>query len=203
MFSGWTRFFSVGSGEMASPAFYFSSLPSLETARLLLRPLRTQDAADIFSWASDPEVAKYVLWDPHRSVSETKSYLRSVQSFRRRGLPSSWAVVCRETGKVIGTIGFMWYSEANLSAEVGYSFARSCWNKGYATEALRSVLASAFSSLPVNRIEAQHDTRNPASGRVMVKCGMKKEGLLRQRIRNKGEFVDIVLYAVLRSDLEK
>ncbi|MER2055635.1 MAG: GNAT family protein, partial [Clostridia bacterium] len=55
---------------------------------------------------------------------------------------------------------------------------------------------------PVNRLEAQHDLRNPASGRVMEKSGMKKEGILRQRIRNKGEYVDVALFAILRSDLE-
>ena len=114
MFSlGWTRFFSAGRGEKLSPAVYFSSLPVLQTERLILRPLRRKDAADIFSYASDPEVTRYVLWDPHRSVSETRSYIRYILALYRRGLPSSWGVVHRETGRVIGTIGFMWYSEAN------------------------------------------------------------------------------------------
>ena len=69
-------------------------------------------------------------------------------------------------------------------------------------EALRAVIRSVFAELPVNRLEAQHDLRNPASGRVMEKSGMKKEGILRQRIRNKGEYVDVALFAILRSDLE-
>ena len=120
----------------------------------------------------------------------------------RRGLPASWGVVHRETGRVIGTIGFMWYSDVNCSAEVGYSFSRAFWNAGYATEALRAVISSVFSSLPLNRLEAQHDVRNPASGRVMEKCGMRNEGILRQRVRNKDEFIDTVLWSLLRSDLE-
>jgi len=198
----WTRFLaSDGDGRM-SPAAYFSSLPVLETDRLVLRPLRRQDAKDIFSYASDPEVARYVLWDPHQSVSETRSYIRYMRSLSRRGLPSSWAVTLRDSGKVIGTIGFMWYSEANSAAELGYSLSKSFWNLGYATEALRAVIRSVFAVLPVNRLEAQHDLRNPASGRVMEKSGMKKEGILRQRIRNKGEYVDVALFAILRSDLE-
>ena len=184
------------------PAFYFSSLPILETSRLVLRPLSVRDARDIYSWASDPKVARYVLWDAHRSLSETRDYLRTVRRMYRRGLPSSWAVVLTESSRVIGTIGFMWYSDLNCTAEIGYSFSRSCWNHGYATEALRAVLSSAFASLPLNRIEAQHDVRNPASGRVMEKCGMRQEGILRQRICNKGENVDVALYAILRSDLE-
>jgi ribosomal-protein-alanine N-acetyltransferase len=125
-----------------------------------------------------------------------------MRSLSRRGLPSSWAVTLRDSGKVIGTIGFMWYSEANSAAELGYSLSKSFWNLGYATEALRAVIRSVFAVLPVNRLEAQHDLRNPASGRVMEKSGMKKEGILRQRIRNKGEYVDVALFAILRSDLE-
>ena len=204
MFSfGWTRFLAGGSKDVQSPADFFCSLPVLETGRLLLRPVLRKDAADIFSYASDPEVARYVLWEPHRSLSETRAYIRCVRSLYHRGLPSSWAVVRRDSGRVIGTIGFMWYSESNSAAEVGYSLSRAEWNQGFATEALSAVIRSAFSSLSLNRLEAQHDIRNPASGRVMEKCGMVREGILRQRIRNKGEWIDVVLYAILRSDLEK
>ena len=201
-FSGLARFLSRDGDEKMPPAVYFSSLPVLETARLLLRPLRRQDATDIFSYASDPEVARYVLWEPHRSVADTRAYIRYIRGLYRRGLPASWAVTLRESGRVIGTIGFMWYSDQNASAEVGYSFARDCWNLGYATEALQAVIRSVFASLSVNRLEAQHDLRNPASGRVMEKCGMQREGILRRRILNKGEFIDTVLFAILRSDLE-
>ena len=199
----WTRFLAGGSKDVLSPAAYFFSLPVLETERLLLRPVRRKDAEDIYSYASDPEVARYVLWEPHRSLSETRAYIRCIRSLYHRGLPSSRAVVRRDSGHVIGTIGFMWYSDTNSAAEIGYSFSRAEWNRGYATEALNAVIRSAFSSLPLNRLEAQHDLRNPASGRVMEKCGMVREGILRQRIRNKGEWIDVVLYAILRSDLEK
>ena len=198
----WTRFLSTGSGDRISPPLYFSSLPLLETSRLVIRPLRMQDAKDIFSYASDPEVARYVLWEPHRSLSDSKRYIRYIRMLYRRGLPASWAVMLRDSGRVIGTIGFMWYSDENSTAEIGYSFSREYWNCGYATEAMRAVMDSAFRSLPVNRLEAQHDVRNPASGRVMEKCGMHREGVLRQRIRNKGELIDTVLYSILRSDLE-
>ena len=86
------------------------------------------------------------------------------------------------------------------SAEVGYSLARDCWNQGYATEALAAVLRFGFDTLRLNRIEAQHETSNPASGRVMQKCGMTYEGTLRSRVFNKGHFSDVRLYAILRSD---
>lgn len=198
----WTRFLSGTRGGFTAPADFFSALPVLETPRLVLRPLRRGDARDVYAFASDPEVARYVLWDPHRSLSDARSYIAYMRGLYRRGLPASWAVVLRESGCVIGTIGFMWYSEANRSAEIGYSLSRSQWNRGLATEALRAVIHSSFGMLPLNRLEAQHDLRNPASGRVMEKCGMKQEGVLRQRIRNKGEWADVALYSILRSDLE-
>ena len=185
------------------PSVFFSRLPVLETSDLILRKPAGKDAKDIFSYASDPEVARYVLWDPHRSVSETRAFVRFLRNRIRAGFPSSWVVVLKETGTVIGTIGFIWYSDENRSAEIGYSFSRKYWNRGYATQALKAIVDAVFTSLPLNRLEAQHDLRNPASGRVMEKCGLRQEGVLRSRIVNKGEYVDVALYAILRSDWEE
>ena len=200
----WNRFLSVPeTGDCTlSPGIFFSRLPVLETDDLLLRKPAQKDAKDIFCYASDPEVARYVLWEPHRSLSETRSFIRFLRSRIRAGYPSSWVVVLKETGHVIGTIGFIWYSDVNRSAELGYSFSREHWNHGYATQALKSVIDAAFTSLPLNRLEAQHDIRNLASGRVMEKSGLRQEGILRNRIVNKGEYVDVALYAILRSDWE-
>ena len=201
----WNRFLAVPKspdGTMSPSAFFFR-LPDLETEDLILRKPRIRDAKDIYSYASDPEVARYVLWEPHRSVSETASFIRDLRARIRAGCPSSWVVVLRGTGTVIGTVGFVWYSAENNAAELGYSFSREYWNHGYATQALRAVIDAVFSSLPLNRLEAQHDVRNPASGRVMQKCGLTQEGILRGRILNKGEYVDTALYSILRADWEK
>ena len=116
------------------------------------------------------------------------------------GAPGSFAIERRSDRRMIGTIGFMWINTEHRSAEVGYSLARDCWNQGYATEALSAVLRFGFDTLRLNRIEAQHETSNPASGRVMQKCGMTYEGTLRSRVFNKGHFSDVRLYAILRSD---
>ena len=184
------------------PALFFHDLPVLETADLILRKPSRKDAEDVYRYASDPEVARYVLWDPHRSIADTRLFLRDLIRRVRAGLPSSWVVTLRDSGTVIGTMGFVWYSSADRSAELGYSFSREYWNRGYATQALQAVVDAVFTSLPLNRLEAQHDLRNPASGRVMQKCGFRQEGVLRSRILNKGEFVDVSLYALLRSEWE-
>lgn len=178
----------------------FSHLPALNTPRLIVRPMRMRDAADLYEYSKDPEVAQHVLWEAHQSIHQTRSYIRYVLKQYRNGAPGSFCIQEKATGKVIGTIGFMWLHPENRACEVGYSLSHRHWNRGYMTEALIAVIDFAFEMLRVNRVEAQHETDNPASGRVMVKVGMQKEGTLRARLYNKGRFVDVDLYAILYKD---
>ena len=186
-----------------TPVAYFSRLPQVETPRLLLRRMTLRDAPDMYAYSRDREVARYVLWTAHESVWETKAYIRWCIQQYRMGAPSSWCMVAKATGRVVGTIGFMNWQPEHASVEVGYSLARSCWNQGLMTEALEAVLQECFTTMHMNRVEAQHFTANPASGRVMAKCGMTHEGTLRNRICNKGKYMDVEMWAILRSDWEK
>jgi ribosomal-protein-alanine N-acetyltransferase len=108
--------------------------------------------------------------------------------------------VLKDTGRMVGTIGFTAWHPHRGCLEVGYSLARACWGQGYAAEALRLVLDQCFRVMRVHRVEAYHDVDNPASGRVMEKCGMRKEGVLRRQILNKGEWRDVCLWAVVEGD---
>ena len=175
-------------------------MPDLETDRLRLRKLTMHDAADVFRYSRDPEVARHVLWDAHRTIGESRAYLRYMLRKYRNREPASWGIEWKETGRIIGTIGFMWIQQDNSAAEIGYSLARDFWNRGIMTEALEAVIRYGFRRLNLNRLEAQHETTNPASGAVMRKCRMQKEGTLRQRLYNKGRYVDVDLYAILRRD---
>ena len=176
------------------------SMPTLETPRLILRRITMKDAQDIFEYSQSEEVARHVLWSAQKHISEARDYCRYMARRYRADEPSSWGIILRESGKLVGTIGYMNYSEENNSVEIGYSLARPLWNGGYMTEALSRVLSYTFDAMEINRVEAQHEITNPASGRVMEKCGMRKEGILRQRLYNKGKYVDVALYAILRSD---
>ena len=162
-----------------------------------------RDAKDIFAYSKDAEVARHVLWSAQKDVSEARDYCRFMMKRYRNDLPSSWGIEEKSTGRLVGTIGYMDYNEDNATVEVGYSLAHWLWNGGYMTEALSRVIAYTFEAMDVNRIEAQHELDNPASGRVMEKCGMRKEGELRQRLYNKGKYVDVALYAILREDYDK
>lgn len=159
-----------------------------------------RDAKDIFAYSRDAEVAQHVLWSAQKNVGEARDYCRFMMRRYRADAPSSWGIEEKATGRLVGTIGYMDYSEDNASVELGYSLAHWLWNGGYMTEALSRVIAYTFDAMDVNRIEAQHELTNPASGRVMEKCGMRREGVLRQRLYNKGHFVDVALYAILKSD---
>ena len=182
---------------------YAGYMPDLTTPRLRLRKLTMRDAPDIYRYSRDAEVARHVLWDAHRSIGESRAYLRYMLRRYRSREPASWGIEYLPEGRVIGTIGFMWIQEDNAAAEVGYSLARDYWNRGIMTEALRAVIQYGFDDMALNRIEAQHETTNPASGAVMRKCHMQKEGTLRSRLFNKGRYVDVDLYAILKRDFNR
>ena len=165
---------------------YEGYMPVLETPRLILRRINMHDAQDLYNYGRDPLVAKHVLWDTYKNIFEARSYVRYMVRKYRSGSAASWGIEYRRTGRIIGTIGFMWVQTDNCSAEVGYSLSRDSWNNGIMTEALR-----------------QHETGNPASGAVMRKCGMAKEGTLRQRLFNKGKYVDVDMYSILRGDFDQ
>lgn len=178
----------------------FDRLTEIATERVTIRRMTMRDVGDIFEYSKDPEVARHVLWDAHRTIGETRSYVRYTLRKYRMGEPASLAICLNATGKVIGTIGFMWYQSDHASAEVGYSLSRDYWNCGLMTEALGALIQFAFTELMLHRIEAQHELQNPASGAVMRKVGMQREGTLRGRLFNKGKYVDVELYAILRED---
>jgi len=182
---------------------FYLETPRIDAPRVHLRRLTMRDAEDIFEYSRDPLVAEHVLWDAQRSIGEAKSYIRYMLKKYRAGEASSWAIALNDTGKVIGTIGYMWIQNENSCAEVGYSLSRAYWNMGLMTEALAALLNYSFRVLQLNRVEAVHETTNPASGAVMRKCGMIHEGTMRQKMINKGKYVDVEMYAILRRDYGK
>ena len=197
------RWLTMPAAEPDTPQDFFARLPVIETKRLVLRKVSMRDAPDIYHYARDREVARHVLWEAHQSLWDTRAYVRFLLYQYRNGEPGSWGIVLRETGRVIGTIGYMSYSAENATVEIGYSLSREHWGKGLMTEALAAVIDETFRTLKLNRIEAMHFTDNPASGRVMAKCGMTHEGHMRGRICCKGVFRDVEMWGILRKDWER
>lgn len=175
----------------------FKSIPTLTTARLTLRRLKTSDSHDMYEYSCDPDVTKFLLWEPHKCHDQTKDYLHYVQKCYRAGDFYDWAVVSNSDKKMIGTCGFTTLDFSNNSAEVGYVLNRKYWGQGIAAEALCRVLDFAFMELNVHRVEAKYIIGNDSSRRVMEKCGMSFEGVRRSSMFIKGDYRDIGVCSIL------
>ncbi len=186
--------------EAAEIAAVFGNLQPRETSRLLLRRLEPGDAADVFAYASDPEVARFTTWEAHQTIEDSRRFLESVAEQYATGQVSPWGVVHRGDGKVIGTCGFMWWRPRHARAEIAYAIGRRYWNQGLTTEAVREVIRFGFERMRLNRIEARCMPENAASERVMQKAGMSFEGILRESMFVKERFDDLKLYAILHRE---
>lgn len=158
----------------------------IETERLVLRPFRTEDAQAMYeNWASDSQVTKFLTWPPHRDVEETRQILADWTAQYEKPDYYNWAIAWKEDeGQVIGNISVVVLDADVESASIGYCLGRKWWHMGVMPEAFSEIIRFLFEETGLNRIEARHDTENPASGRVMEKCGLKEEGVLRQSARN-------------------
>jgi RimJ/RimL family protein N-acetyltransferase len=173
---------------------------TLETARLVLRPLSSADAPEVARLAGRREIADTTLSIPHPySLEQARAWILA-HTTEAKGRELVYAIARRDTGRLIGTMGLRDIDFEHSQAELGFWIDVECWGRGYATEAARAVVRSAFENLILNRVYAHHMVRNPASGRVLEKVGMKREGLLRQRVRKWGVFEDVVVCALLRAD---
>lgn len=178
----------------------FSDLPELETPRLLLRKLKSEDAADLFEYASDPEVAKDVTWEAHRSIEDSRDFIDSVLRKYADKQTSEWGLVLKENGKLIGTCGFVWWRPEHAKAEFGYALSRKYWGQGLMTEAAAAVMAFGFGKMKLHRLEARCITTNTGSEKVMLKNGMKYEGTMRDMVYEKGSFKTLKLYSILAGE---
>ena len=176
-----------------------TEIPTLRTARLVLRAFHASDAPAVQSYASDKAIAATTLNIPHPYTLEmAEEWIGTHQEAFDTGQAIQLAIALSDLGKLIGAIGLN-IKPAHERAEVGYWIGKPHWGKGYCTEAVMAVVQYGFDSLGFERIFATHFRKNPASGRVMQKAGMKYEGRLRHHVMKWGEFNDLEVYSLLRS----
>ena len=182
---------------------HLGTLP-LITDRLILRQFRVEDAEAMYrNWASDPEVTKYLMWPPHSDPSVTEAILTDWVKKYEKPDHYQWAITVKESGsEPIGSIAVVEYEDSVAKMHIGYCIGKAWWHQGIMTEALGAVMNYLFDVVGANRLEARHDPRNPHSGAVMRKCGMKYEGTMRQSDRNNQGICDAAYYALLRSERE-
>ena len=148
----------------------------METKRILLRAWRESDTYTLYKYASDPDVGPRAGWPPHKSVEESLEIIRTIFNSDH-----VWAIEFKETGEVIGCIGYYTFGESNINigendVEAGYWVARPYWNQGICTEALRLLIDYCFNVKGFRTIWSDFFVDNPASGRVMEKCGFRDTG---------------------------
>ena len=173
----------------------FSKIPTFETERLVLRPMRMFDAFDMYEYARLPETSAFLTWSAHPDIEYTKNYLAFIIGKYKTGEFYDWAVTLKaEEGKMIGTCGFSRIDVSNNVGEVGYVIAPDYQGNGYATEAVMEIMAFGFTCLNFHRIEAKYITQ---------RCGMHFEGIARGSMLVKGNYRDIGTCAILQEEWKK
>lgn len=174
----------------------------LETDRLVLRRYVSGDAPAMYkNWASDKEVNKFLMWPAHPSQEVSQSVTEDWVNQYSNDSYYNWAIVLKDNGdEPIGNISVVDIKENISMVHIGYCIGRTWWHQGITSEALKAVMDFLFDVVDVNRIESRHDPRNPNSGNVMKKCGMKYEGTLRSSDWNNQGICDASYYALLKSE---
>jgi RimJ/RimL family protein N-acetyltransferase len=174
--------------------------PTLRTARLLLRPFGDEDAAALFALQSNGHVLRY--WDAPAwsDPSHALGFIAACRQMADEGTGVRLAVERLSDGRFIGWCTSNRWNPGHRSASLGYCFDDAAWGHGYATEATGVLLTWAFDHLDMNRVQAETDTRNLASARVLEKLGFVREGLLREDCVVNGDVSDSWVFGLLRRE---
>ena len=176
----------------------------METERLILRRFTADDAEPAFkNWTSSDGVTKFLRWPTYRDISAMRDYINFQLENYKKIDTYDWAIVLKELGEPIGSMGAVAFNEKAQSVEIGYCIGEKWWRRGYTSEALAAVIKFFFEEIGVNRVYSEHDPRNPNSGKVMEKCGMKYEGTLRQADFNNSGICDTRIYGILAEEYER
>lgn len=173
----------------------------LETERVLLRRIEEDDYKEMYhNWACLEECCAFFPWSSMKDIDAYKEKVMSWISNYEDSLYFQWLIELKEKNEVIGIINLHNVDEICNSAETSYILSPGYWGKGIMTETLRCVLQYAFDKLELNRVCADVFEGNAASERVLKKCGMKQEGIAREKYCKNGAYIDSIQYAILRRD---
>jgi [ribosomal protein S5]-alanine N-acetyltransferase len=177
------------------------SQPTLETDRLILRPLSSVDAPTTQKKMSDWAIADTTISIPHPYPDgEAEQYIARQLNEWETGRSVTFGIERKSQKEICGILEIRDIERDHSQAELSFWIAAELWGQGYMSEALKPVIDFGFNGLELNRLYAHHMVRNPGSGKVLQKNGLVREGVLRQRVRKWGVFEDVALWAILRQD---
>ncbi|MBN7795890.1 GNAT family N-acetyltransferase [Parahaliea mediterranea] len=174
--------------------------PAIETERLLLSPLTTNDSAGLLAIFSDAEVMKYWNTAPWTSARDASNFIEQSNEAMRRRESITLAIRLKSNDQLVGKCMLFSYDMDSRRAEIGFGLSREAWGKGIIQEAGEALIQYGFKELGLRRIEAEIDPANRSSARALVKLGFTKEGFLRQRWEVNGVVSDSELYGRLASE---
>lgn len=169
-----------------------------ETERICCRDIKEEDFYDIHSYASNIEVIKYMIWGPN-SEDETEDFMEEAMKCitDRPRLKYDLVIIDKKLKKLVGGVAINVVSQSNRTGEIGYCINPKFWRNGYATEATKAIIEFGFKTLKLHRIQATCDVRNTGSTKVLQKCGLKREGIIREHILLRDGWRNSYLYSIL------
>jgi RimJ/RimL family protein N-acetyltransferase len=174
--------------------------PTLHTPRLRLRPFTSADADALYALHSSADVLRYWNAPPWTERARAERFLAACRQMEEEGSGARLAMDRVSDSSFVGWCSFTRWNPDYRSASLGYCLGEAAWGHGYATEAARSVLQWAFDTLDLNRVQAEADTRNVASARVLEKLGFVLEGTLREDCVVNGEVSDSLVFGLIRRE---
>lgn len=175
-----------------------SSFPVLQTKRLVLRQLTSNDSKSWFQNLSNHEICGLIGMDPLETFEELQEIIDSFEDRFREGVGMAWAITLKETGEFIGTCSYEIINQEKRVGEIGYDLLKEYWGLGFMTEALRAIIDYGFDQLGLNGIEANTDPANTASRSLLERLGFNAEGTFRESASFAGEFGDDIHYTLRR-----
>lgn len=178
------------------------SIP-IETERLVLRHIKSDDACDMFEYASKSEVCEYLLWSPHINLQATEGYIEFLQKRYMKGLYGDWAIEHKQDRKMIGTCGYASVDSYLSTCEIGYVLSPNYRGQGYMTEAVKAVLELTFDILGLENATLRIINENKASKKLAEDVGFTLERIEYKEMEIKGEYRDIAHYLMTKSEYER
>ncbi|MBO0997425.1 GNAT family N-acetyltransferase [Bacillus sp. SD075] len=175
--------------------------PLIETKRLILREVTMEDAGDMFTYLSDTDVVKPMGLDPCQTVNDVGDEIKWYESIFQEGSGIRWGITLKDSGRVIGSCGFLNMVTNHHRAEIGYELSKAHWGKGIASEALEAVVMYGYRHFHLERIQALIEPDNYPSQKLVEKQGFSREGLLRHYEYTCGKFDDLYMYSLIKEDL--
>ena len=181
----------------------FNPFPNLETERLVLRRINSDDAKAILAIRSDDRVMQFIGRPKLNTIDEAKDLIEKIELSLLQQEGISWCITKKQNHTLIGTIGFWRLLKEHYRAEIGYLLHPDFQGQGIMHEAFAPVLKYGFEKMHLHSVEANVYPANFSSIKVLEKNGFIKEGYYKENYFFDGEFTDTAVYSLVMDNTEQ